>query len=208
MHTFFEHLKTQKILPIFRLPIADLCLKLCQLAVETHFEIVEITLNTPDALKIIRQLSQEQICIGAGTILNANDAEKALDAGAQFIVSPGLSTAVAHLCTKYQTPYIPGVFTPTEIMLARELGLKVLKLFPASTVGPEYIKHLKGPFGDMEFLPTGGIDLTDVSKYLEAGALAVGQGTRLVSKQALMDENWETISKNLEDIQTYLQDFI
>lgn len=207
MPSFFEQLKTQKILPIFRLADAELCLKLCSLAVETHFKIIEITLNTPNALRLIHQLSQQNVCIGAGTILTLQDAKNALEAGAQFIVSPGLSDAVAQLCTQHQKPYIPGVLTPTEIMQARALGLRVLKLFPASTVGPEYIKHLKGPFGDIDFLPTGGIQLTDVPKYLEAGALAVGQGTRLVSKQALMDENWETLRNNLDEIQQYLQDF-
>lgn len=202
---FLAALEQQRILPILRLEQASRCLKLAQTLFECGFKVLEITLDTPEAPRLIRQLNTMGAITGAGTLKHLEDADRALAAGAQFLVSPGLSLDIARRAQRAQTPYFPGVWTPTEVLLALSHGIQTLKLFPASVGGPEHLKHLRGPFPEVQWLPTGGIGLNEVPAYLQAGALAVGQGTRLVSAAALQAENWAQIAAELQDIQSYLQ---
>ncbi|MBE6634350.1 MAG: bifunctional 4-hydroxy-2-oxoglutarate aldolase/2-dehydro-3-deoxy-phosphogluconate aldolase [Ruminococcaceae bacterium] len=129
----------------------------------------EITFRTACAAEAIRLGAEKfpQMHIGAGTVVNAAQAKQAIEAGASFIVSPGLSPAVAEICREADVPYLPGCVTPTEIMQALELGITTVKFFPANVYGGlSALKALSGPFPQVKFLPTGGIDLSNINEYL------------------------------------------
>ena len=156
----------------------------------------EVTLRTPNALRIIRIMSEDlDFCVGAGTVLSPGDADNTQSAGAQFVVSPGLSIAVADECDRAAMPYFPGVSTPTEIQRARDLGFNELKFFPAEALGgAQYLKAVVAPFHDMKFIPTGGINLTNVDSYLDVPqVLAVG-GSWIVSEKLLAAGDFSAIT--------------
>jgi 2-dehydro-3-deoxyphosphogluconate aldolase/(4S)-4-hydroxy-2-oxoglutarate aldolase len=205
MKHFETALHRQFVLPILRLDDPQTCLHLARCLVKAGFEILEITLTTPEALKLIANLAQEGICIGAGTVLSKIEAERALASGAQFLVSPGLSLEIAQVANKAQLPYFPGVYTPSEVMTALNHGLTRLKLFPASTGGLDYLKHLQGPFPQVQWLPTGGLHFADLKAWQRAGVLAVGQGTRLISPAALARQDWASIEQELRSLQAEIQ---
>lgn len=205
MNPFETALHHQFVLPILRLDNPQTCLQLARCLVQTGFELLEITLTTPDALNLIASLAQEGICIGAGTVIHPREAEQALASGAQFLVSPGLSLEIAEQAQQAQVPYFPGVYTPTEVMLALNHGLTRLKLFPASTGGLDYLKHLQGPFPQVQWLPTGGLHFGELQAWKQAGVFAVGQGTRLVSSQALARQDWAAIQAELRAIRAEIQ---
>jgi len=150
--------------------------------------VVEITMTVPDAPRLLREVARanSDFLIGAGTVLNSKQAEICIDAGARFLVSPGLSPEVIHTALKHGVLAIPGAFTPTEVMAATELGVDVIKIFPCgSGGGPSHIKALRAPFPDCRFIPTGGVTLKNAEEYFAAGAFALGIGAELADLAAL-----------------------
>lgn len=150
--------------------------------------VVEITMTVPDAPRVLREVARanSDFLIGAGTVLNAKQAEICIDAGARFLVSPGLASEVLHTASKYGVLAIPGAFTPTEVMAAKELGADVIKIFPCgSGGGPNHIRALRAPFPDCRFIPTGGVTLKNAEEYFAAGAFALGIGAELADLAAL-----------------------
>lgn len=155
---------------------------LFQAVLDAGLEIIEITLNTPRALNLINtavSAFQTKMLIGAGTVLSLTELKKALDNGAQFIVSPIFDSKMVEYCAKINIPIFPGALTPTEVYNAYEAGAYMVKVFPASTFGPHYFKSIKGPFPHIRLLAVGGITGTNVNDYLSNGAdaVAVGSGT-------------------------------
>ena len=143
---------------------------------------LEITLNSPDALRVIGDLSArmgDRLLIGAGTVLDAGSAEAAIDAGARFIISPTLDIPTIQLTKERETVSIPGAFTATEILAAHRNGADIVKVFPAS-VGVSYFRDLRGPLPDIPLMPTGGITLDNIADYQKAGAVAFGIGSAVV----------------------------
>jgi 2-dehydro-3-deoxyphosphogluconate aldolase/(4S)-4-hydroxy-2-oxoglutarate aldolase len=150
--------------------------------------VVEITMTVPDAPRLLREVTRanSDLLIGAGTVLNAKQAEICIDAGARFLVSPGLAPEVIQAASKHGLLAIPGAFTPTEVMAAKELGVDVIKIFPCgSGGGPSHIKALRAPFPDCRFIPTGGVTLKNAEEYFAAGAFALGIGAELADLAAL-----------------------
>ncbi|WCL58044.1 bifunctional 4-hydroxy-2-oxoglutarate aldolase/2-dehydro-3-deoxy-phosphogluconate aldolase [Bacillus safensis] len=146
---------------------------------------IEVTYTTPNAERIIASFQEEQdLIVGAGTITTLEQAQSAIEAGSQFIVSPGYHHMIGEHLSFYDTLYVPGVLTPSEIMQAKADGYCLLKLFPSGSFGLSYMKNLQGPFPEIEFIPTGGIHPADVPKWLKAGAVAVGVGSQLESSTA------------------------
>lgn len=144
---------------------------------------MEITLNSPGALELLpllRDRASQNMLVGAGTVRTAEQARRALDAGAQFLVSPGFVAAVAQTAQTAGVLLIPGVFTPTEVETARAAGCTMVKLFPANTGGPDHLRALRAPLDDVDFVPTGGIGAANLAGYVRAGAAAVGVGSSLV----------------------------
>ncbi|MFJ5964380.1 MULTISPECIES: bifunctional 4-hydroxy-2-oxoglutarate aldolase/2-dehydro-3-deoxy-phosphogluconate aldolase [unclassified Bacillus (in: firmicutes)] len=143
---------------------------------------IEVTYTTPNAEQIIASFRQEQeLIVGAGTVTTIEQAQSAIQAGSQFMVSPGYLPVIGEHVSFHDTLYVPGVLTPSEIMQAKADGYRLLKLFPSGSFGLSYMKNLRGPFPEVEFIPTGGIHPVDVPKWLEAGAIAVGVGSQLES---------------------------
>ena len=121
----------------------------------------------------------EKIVIGAGTVLDPETARMAIMAGANYVVSPGLNVETIKMCNRYRVPMLPGVMTPTEAITALEAGCDIIKVFPGNIVGPAAISSFKGPLPQGEFMPSGGVDVDNVDKWLKAGAYAVGTGSSL-----------------------------
>ncbi len=163
---------------------------------------IEVTMNTDAATRIISKLKSMAnplgIRVGAGTVRNLNDLDKALDAGAEFIVSPNSVEAVIRKCVERNIPDIPGALSPTEVQNAYDWGATCVKIFPVGNVGgPSYIKALRGPFRDIPLLACGGVSNENVADYFKSGANLVAFGASIF-KPALMQANdWESIGKNL-----------
>lgn len=150
---------------------------------------VEITLNSDNALALIRQVSdkaKDRMLVGAGTVLNASAAAAAMDAGAQFIISPSFDTATINMTKKNGVVSIPGAYTATEIVQAREAGADIVKVFPAQS--PQYIKDLRGPLSHIPMMPTGGVNISNIRAFNTAGAVAFGVGTALVDNSVSVTE--------------------
>lgn len=161
-------------------------------------EAIEITVDTPGAVGMIRQVSRESgdgVAIGAGTVLDPETARAVQLAGAEFIVTPTVNTAVIEVCNRYGTPVVAGVMTPTEALSATEAGADLCKLFPASTTGPGQVSAINGPLPQVPLAPTGGVSLDNAADFFEAGAVAVGVGSALVDTDAIDAEDYQTLTE-------------
>jgi len=150
--------------------------------VDAGVRIVEVTLTVDGAFRSIaelRRIAPTDAVVGAGTVLTVHDAERAVDAGAQFLVSPHLDLEIVAWSIDHDIAYLPGVLTPTEIIAARRAGARALKLFPAGSLGPGYLRDLLGPFPDLEIVPARGVDGSNARMFLDVGAIAVGLGSAL-----------------------------
>ena len=170
--------------------------KAAEAAMRGGLKTLEITLNRPEAFDQIASVKArfgDDLDLGAGTVLNAESAEKAVAAGAQFIVTPALVMDVIEFCRDRSIPVFPGAFSPTEVLAAHQAGAEMVKVFPAGSVGPGYIKSLKGPFPQIRLMPTGGVSVASVADYFRAGAEAVGVGGELFGKIWLKQRDWGAI---------------
>jgi 2-dehydro-3-deoxyphosphogluconate aldolase/(4S)-4-hydroxy-2-oxoglutarate aldolase len=162
--------------------------------------IVEITMTVPGAIDVIRELVKNcgsDVLVGAGTVLNADAARRCLDAGAEFLVSPGLNLQTVTFAAREGKLIMAGALTPTEVMAAWDAGADFIKVFPCGQVGgAKYIKALKGPFPQIPFIPTGGVNLNTAAEFLEAGCVALGIGGELVQAEALKANKPEIIAEN------------
>ena len=158
--------------------------------------IVEITMTVPGALEVIAQLVSElpELLVGAGTVLDAGMARHCLDAGAQFLVSPGLDLETVKLAADAKILMMAGALTPTEVMTVWKAGADFVKIFPCAQVGgPAYIKALKGPLPQIPLVPTGGVSLETVAAFISAGAAALGVGGELIKKDAVEARKADTL---------------
>lgn len=153
--------------------------------IEGGVSAIEVTYTVPGATEVISELSKEfpadKLIIGAGTVLDAATARMAILAGAKYIVSPGFEEETAKLCNKYQVPYMPGCMTITEIIKAMEAGCDIIKLFPGSAFGPDFVKAVKAPLPQANIMPTGGVSVENVDKWIKNGVVAVGVGGKLAT---------------------------
>jgi 2-dehydro-3-deoxyphosphogluconate aldolase/(4S)-4-hydroxy-2-oxoglutarate aldolase len=176
---------------------------------EGGIPIVEITMTVPGAVEVIRELaknSASDVLIGAGTVLNAESARRCLDAGAQFLVSPGLNLQTVELAAREGKLIMAGALTPTEVMAAWEAGADFVKIFPCGQVGgAKYIKALKGPFPQVPLVPTGGVNLNTAAEFILAGVAALGIGGELVQADALKSKKPEIIVENARKFLSIVQ---
>jgi 2-dehydro-3-deoxyphosphogluconate aldolase / (4S)-4-hydroxy-2-oxoglutarate aldolase len=166
--------------------------------------VVEITMTVPNAVSVIRDVAKKcgrDVLIGAGTVITAEQAEACLDAGARFLVSPGLSVAALEVAKRHSRLAIPGALTPTELMAAQEHGAKLVKIFPCGNVGgAKYLKSLKAPFPHASLIPTGGVNAANAAEFIAAGAFALGVGADLVDATALREGNLEKITAAAQEL--------
>jgi 2-dehydro-3-deoxyphosphogluconate aldolase/(4S)-4-hydroxy-2-oxoglutarate aldolase len=164
---------------------------------------MEVTMTVPGAVDLIRQLAPtmpQGFLLGAGTVTDADTAARVIDAGAQFIVSPVFRRDVVSACQRRDVPAMPGCFTPTEILDAWDAGADIVKVFPATALGPGYIKDVRAPLPQVKLMPTGGVTLDNAGDWIRAGAVAVGVGTALLDKQAIASGDYNTLRRNAERI--------
>lgn len=156
---------------------------------------LEITMNTEGALAMIEEASQNPgLVVGAGTVLDVASARESIRRGARFVLSPSLDVHVITYCLDHGVLPVPGVFTPTEMYTAHKAGSPLIKIFPAGSVGPQYIKDLLGPFKGMKLLPVGGVSVDNTAAFIKAGAFAVGVGSYLANPALAKENAWETIT--------------
>ncbi|MEH7118538.1 bifunctional 4-hydroxy-2-oxoglutarate aldolase/2-dehydro-3-deoxy-phosphogluconate aldolase [Neobacillus vireti] len=169
---------------------------------------IEVTFTVNGADEVIKELAavyqdNENVVIGAGTVLDAATARIAILAGAQFVVSPAFDEETARLCNLYQVPYMPGCMTLTEMKRALEAGVDIVKLFPGSAFGPDFVKAVKAPLPQINIMPTGGVDLENVGQWIRNGCAAVGVGGNLVApaKTGDFDKITEYAKQYIEKVQ-------
>lgn len=159
----------------------------------------EFTLTNPDALRVVSQVKKElaeiaTVAIGIGSVRTRDEAERAMEAGADFIVSPVTRTEIIECCVAAGVAVMPGAMTPTEIATAWEAGADMVKVFPARGLGPNYIKDVLAPMPYLKLMPTGGVDLKNMQSYFEAGAVAVGIGGNMIDSVAIARGDWNKVT--------------
>ena len=155
---------------------------------------LELTFTTPGVLGCLREAATSQAVLGVGTVLTADQARAAVDAGARFLVTPGIRVDVAGVAAGGGIPVIMGALTPTEVLVALDLGAAAVKIFPASALGPRYFKDLRGPLPDIALIPSGGVNAGNAADFLANGAVAVTAGPDVVPPQAVASGNWSDIA--------------
>ncbi len=171
------------VVAVIRAKSSDEAFHISKACLEGGIQAIEVTFTVPGAEQVIKDLKNQKdlknLLLGAGTVLDAETARIAILAGAHFIVSPSFNLETAKLCNRYQIPYMPGCLTITEMITALEAGVDVIKLFPGSAFGPDYIKAVKGPLPSIQIMPTGGVSLDNVEQWIKAGVFAIGVGSDL-----------------------------
>jgi len=196
-----EELKESKVVAILRMePGADVTATVDAL-IQGGIRFIEITMTMPNAISMIRLCSQqfaECAVIGAGTVLDVETATRVIDAGARFVVSPVTDLSVIRYCNSKEVAVMPGAVTPTEIYHAWNAGADVVKVFSARLGGAEYFRDIKGPFPEIEIMPTGGVDIETAPAFLKAGACAVGIGGALVPKHLVSGKRFDELAVHVE----------
>ena len=190
------------VVPVVRLPDLAKAVDLAQALLEGGVTAVELTMTSPGALEALSQLRERVASftggagvLGMGSVLNEEMAAAAIDRGAQFVVAPTLDLPTVSCCVERNVPVMPGAFTPTEIQTAWLAGAAVVKVFPATRLGPDYFKDVLAPLPHLRLMPTGGVGLKNAGEFIRAGAAAVGVGSALVRKDWVADGNWPALTE-------------
>lgn len=166
---------------------------------------IELTLTTPDALTVVRNLSQaDKVIVGVGSVMTVEDIDAAAKAGARFAVSPHYDSEILLAAKRAGLMVAMGGLTPTELMRAHRAGADITKIFPGSVVGPSFIKAVREPMPFLRLMPTGGVDETNILEWLKAGAIAAGLGGSLVSKDAVKAGDWAAVEKKARSLASLL----
>lgn len=198
----------QKVLPLYFCEDTDESIEVLKVLYEAGIRSVEYTNRGKEALKNFKEMRKacdkemKEMILGIGTIKNGQAAKEFISAGAEFIVSPGMVKEVIDIANDHKLLCIPGCMTPTEIITAENLGIGLVKLFPGSMLGPGYVKSIKPLFPEMKFMPTGGVSLNkeNIQSWFDAGVNAVGMGSKLISKAALEQKDYQAIRKATEEV--------
>ncbi|WP_186576759.1 bifunctional 4-hydroxy-2-oxoglutarate aldolase/2-dehydro-3-deoxy-phosphogluconate aldolase [Aquibacillus kalidii] len=188
-----EIIKGTGVVAVIRKASVDNILPIAEALVNGGIKAIEITLESPGALEAINIASQKlgnKAVIGAGTVLDSETARVAIMNGAKFVFSPTINIETIKISKRYGVMCVAGALTPTEILTAFEHGSDIIKVFPASLVGPKYFKDLHGPLPQIPLMPTGGVDIENAGDYIQAGAVAVGVGSTLVSSTSDIDDDY------------------
>ena len=171
---------------------------------------LEVTMNSEAATETISFLKKSmkgRLNIGAGTVCTVEGLEKALEAGSEFIVTPIINEKVIQKCVDNSIPVFPGAYTPTEIYSAWNLGASMVKIFPATQLGPDYIKQVLAPLNQIKLLPTGGVSLDNMQDFFRAGAKGVGVGSQLIPGHLVKEEEWELLSRHFSEFLNKYKNF-
>lgn len=185
------------IVAVVRLPDAANLVPAAAALAAGGVDVIEVTLTTPGARDAIARLraSDARCLVGAGTVLNETEARECIAAGAQFVVSPVLEPGVLQACRDLDVPCIPAALTPTELLTAARRGAALIKLFPASAVGPRYLREVLAPLPLLRVMPSGGVSAENAGEWIRAGAAAVSVGSALVSPALVRDGAWTELTR-------------
>lgn len=199
-------------MPLYFHADADTCISLMHSLYKAGVRLIEFTNRGAEALENFKQMKAEAaaldgLYIGIGTIKNSNAADQFIDAGADFLISPALAEDVYDAAYGSKTLWIPGCMTPTEILKAENLGISLVKLFPGNVLGPGYVSAIKDLFPGMMFMPTGGVETSreNLEEWFASGVVAVGMGSKLITKKLLDQKNYDAIQQSAAEVLTTIQ---
>jgi 2-dehydro-3-deoxyphosphogluconate aldolase/(4S)-4-hydroxy-2-oxoglutarate aldolase len=188
------------LVPVVRATSADEAIAIVEAIKAGGVSILEITMTVPRAVQVIEKVVErygEDVLVGAGTVLDPESARTCILAGAEFIVTPSFKASTVEMCKRYSKVIIPGALTPTEVLTAWEAGSDFVKVFPCDNVGgARYIRALKGPFPQVDLIPTGGVNLNTAAEFITAGSAALAVGSELVDKAAVASKDFSKIAEN------------
>ena len=186
------------VVAIVRVESARQAIEVCGAIARGGIKPIEVTMTVPGAIDVIKEFKsamKDKVLVGAGTVLDTETARAVILAGAEFIVTPTLNLRVIEMCRRYGKIVIAGAFSPTEILTAWEAGADIVKVFPATVGGPQYLQDIRGPLPQIKLVPTGGVDLENTPDFIQAGAVAVAVGASLVDKTALSEGRYDLITE-------------
>ncbi|MGH9378135.1 MAG: bifunctional 4-hydroxy-2-oxoglutarate aldolase/2-dehydro-3-deoxy-phosphogluconate aldolase [Terriglobia bacterium] len=194
-----EKIRSAGLVPIVRAPSADDASLAAEAILRANIGIAEITMTVPNAIRVMESVAAKhggEVLLGAGTVLDPETCRAAILAGAEFIVTPALDVRVIEMARRYSKPCLSGALTPTEVIATWQAGADMVKIFPCGPIGgPKYLKALRGPLPQIDFIPTGGVTLETVPDYIKAGAAAVAVGSELLDLKALREGKLEVITE-------------
>jgi 2-dehydro-3-deoxyphosphogluconate aldolase/(4S)-4-hydroxy-2-oxoglutarate aldolase len=193
----YKLIREEKIIAIARGVRKDQVINIAEALFAGGIKMLEVTCNTEgvfEMIKMLRDKMGDRMCIGAGTVITTQLAEKSLEAGAEFIIAPDTNTDVIDYCVKHDVAILPGAATATEILSAKRHGAKMVKIFPASALGVNYIKALRGPIDDVDFVAVDGVRPENMAEFFAVGCVAIGIGASVVRKESVEKGDWKAIT--------------
>jgi len=197
----YNTIRREKVIVIVRGIEKDRIANAAQAVLAAGVKMLEVTCNTAGVFEILELLNEkmaDKMVIGAGTVITTDLCEKALDAGAKYIIAPDVNPEVITHCVKHDIAVLPGAATATEILTAKRCGAKMVKIFPDAALGLEYIKQLRGPIDDIDFVAVGGVRPETISDFAAAGCIAIGIGESAVKKEFVEKGDWQAITQTVK----------
>ena len=198
-----REIESSGVVAVIRMQKADQLRAVIDALLEGGVRALELTMTVPGAIGLIEELAKDlpgEFQLGAGTVLDTETARQVILAGAKYIVAPVLNLDVITLCHRYDVAIMPGCFTPTEILTAWQAGADLIKVFPATALGPSYFKDVRAPLPQVRLMPTGGVTMENAGEWIKAGAVAIGVGSALVDTKAIAAGNFAQITKNAKSL--------
>lgn len=197
-----ETLMNSGVVGVIRTESSEELLKVAKALKQGGVNCIEVAMTTPNALGVIEEVSHEleDVLVGAGTVLDAETARSAILAGAEYLVSPTVNSNMIRMAKRYGRIVAPGAFTPTEVIEAWEAGADLVKIFPASRLGPKFISDLKAPLPQVSLMPTGGINKDNAVDFIAAGSDVICVGSALIDKEAIESEDYQSITRNAREL--------
>ena len=194
-------IERERVIAVIRLADPDKLRAVIDALATGGVRVFEVTMTVPGAIELIAQLTRglpQELMVGAGTVIDADTARRAIDAGARFVVGPVFRRDVLDACHERHVPAMPGCFTPTEILDAWEAGADIVKVFPSTSLGPTFIKDVRAPLPQLKLMPTGGVSIDNAADWLRAGAAAVGIGSALVDAADVKAGDFAALTQRAE----------
>ncbi len=206
-----EAIRAAGVVAVVRVDSQDEALGATRALLRGGVRAIEVTFTVPDAARVIARVAQEsaagnfeapegELLLGAGTVTSAAQAGEAIEAGAQYLVSPCVVPEVIAAAQERGVAMLPGALTPTEVFNAYQMGGDIIKIFPAARMGPSYLKDLKAPLPHIPMLPTGGVDAQNAGEWIKAGAVALGVGGKLVDRAAIKAGDWDALTTRAKEL--------
>ena len=193
----YRNIRNDRIIVIVRGVDISQILSIADAVYSAGIRLIEITCNTQGFEEMIAELSSkmsDKMTIGAGTVITKDLCEKCVKAGAKYIIAPDMNPEIIEYCVQNDIAVIPGAATPTEVLTAARLGAKMIKIFPASSLGADFILQLRGPVNDVDFIAVGGVKLNNIKEFIEAGCIGIGIGGSVIKKDLLQRSDWQSIT--------------